>query len=207
MFYLSKTPRWLRPLHSDAWWKLPGEGNKLYLSFDDGPHPIITPFVLDALDKVGAKASFFCIGNNVTRYPEVYKDIIARGHRVGNHTYDHLNGWKTADAIYAENVVRAGELIQSNLFRPPYGRLKKSQKKLIKLHNPACQLVMWDVLSGDFDLKLNARQCQELVLKGVEPGSIVVFHDSEKAFPRLGPMLLETLEMLAGKGFSMEALP
>lgn len=207
MFYLSKTPRWLRPLHADAWWKLPGEGNKVYLSFDDGPHPSITPFVLDALDKVGAKASFFCIGNNVKRYPEVYKDILARGHRVGNHTFDHLNGWKTPDTLYADNVFRASELIQSNLFRPPYGRLKKTQKNLIKLQNPAFQLVMWDVLSGDFDLKLNARQCQELVLKGVEPGSIVVFHDSEKAFPRLEPMLIETLEMLAGKGFSMEMLP
>jgi peptidoglycan/xylan/chitin deacetylase (PgdA/CDA1 family) len=207
MFYLSKTPRWLRPLHSDAWWKLPGEGNKLYLSFDDGPHPVITPFVLDALDKVGAKASFFCIGNNVTRYPEVYKDIIARGHRVGNHTYDHLNGWKTADAIYAENVVRAGELIQSNLFRPPYGRLKKSQKKLLNLQKKPLQLVMWDVLSGDFDTRLDARKCQEFVLKGVEPGSIVVFHDSEKAFPRLGKMLVQTLERLADKGFQMKSLP
>lgn len=207
MFYLSKTPRWLRPLHSDAWWKLPGEGKKLYLSFDDGPHPSITPFVLEALDKVGAKASFFCIGNNVQRYPEVYQDIIARGHRVGNHTYDHLNGWKTEDSRYVDNVLKAEKLIRSNLFRPPYGRLKKSQKKLIKLQNPAFQLVMWDVLSGDFDLQLSAQKCRDLVLNGVEPGSIVVFHDSEKAFPRLGAMLTETLEKLAAKGFSMEALP
>jgi hypothetical protein len=197
----------MRSLHRDAWWKLPAEDRSIYLTFDDGPHPSITPFVLEALDKVGAKASFFCIGKNVRQYPEVYNEILLRGHSVGNHTYDHLNGWKTEDALYVENINQASELISSNLFRPPYGRLKKSQKKLLNLQKKPLQLVMWDVLSGDFDTRLDARKCQEFVLKGVEPGSIVVFHDSEKAFPRLGKMLVQTLERLADKGFQMKSLP
>lgn len=197
----------MRSLHRDAWWKMPAEDNKIYLTFDDGPHPSITPFVLDTLEKVGAKASFFCIGNNVRQFPEVFEEIKARGHRIGNHTYDHLNGWKTKDDLYVENVKRASELINSNLFRPPHGRLKKSQKKLLKLNKIDFQLVMWDVLSGDFDVKLDYRDCMKNVMKGVEPGSIIVFHDSEKAFPRLGKMLGETLEILADGGFQMIALP
>ena len=197
----------MRSIHRDAWWKIPVEDKKIYLSFDDGPHPSIPPFVLDELDRVNAKASFFCIGNNVRQFPEVYADIVERGHRTGNHTHDHLNGWRSKDEVYVENVKQANEWIDSNLFRPPHGRLKKSQKKLLKLQKSDFQLVMWDVLSGDFDLQLDHRDCMKNVMKGVEPGSIIVFHDSEKAFPRLGKMLRETLEILAGKGFQMAGLP
>jgi len=132
----------------------------LYLPFDDGPHPTITPFVLDTLREYQAKATFFCIGKNVESYPGIYAQIMFEGHAVGNHTQHHVNGWKVSDDAYLEDISTAAKHIKSNLFRPPYGRISFSQIKALGLH-PALpqQIVMWDVLSGDFDTTISGEQC------------------------------------------------
>ena len=196
--YLVKTPWLLRQLYSSLIWHLPNEENKIYLTFDDGPHPTITPFVLDVLKKYNAKATFFCIGKNVTSHPEIYLRIIEEGHRVGNHTYSHLNGWKAKDREYFADILEAEQVIETDLFRPPYGRISRVQAKEIL---PKFKIIMWDILSGDFDIKLSPQKCLEYVTKKTKPGSIIVFHDSEKAFPRLEYALPKALEFFAEKGF------
>jgi peptidoglycan/xylan/chitin deacetylase (PgdA/CDA1 family) len=203
--YVVKTPRWLRALYpSDITWKMPADKKEVFLTFDDGPHPTITPFVLQCLRQYNAKATFFCIGKNVKQYPHIYDQIINEGHAVGNHTYNHLNGWKTGDIIYLKNVVLAQQAIHSTLFRPPYGRITKSQVREL---SPVFKIVMWDVLSGDFDISLSPQKCADNVIKNTAPGSIIVFHDSEKAFPRLELALPKTLEFLSCKGYIMGSIP
>lgn len=203
--YLVTTPWWLRKLFSsDLIWKMPTEKKEVYLTFDDGPHPTITPFVLNCLKQYNAKATFFCIGKNVQQYPDVYQQVLDEGHTVGNHTYNHLNGWKTGDIHYIKNVVLAQQNINSKLFRPPYGRIAKSQVREL---SPIFKIIMWDVLSGDFDLNLSPQQCFDNVATNAAPGSIVVFHDSEKALPRLQIALPKTLDFLAKNGYEMKAIP
>lgn len=208
MLYFSRTPWWLKKLYSSYTWEVNTDEKIIYLTFDDGPHPTITPFVLDELRKLDAKACFFCIGKNVAAYPEVYRRILDEGHAVGNHTYDHLNGWKINDADYLKNVKAAAEIIQSPLFRPPYGRIRKSQAKKIHdaLKEKSAQIIMWTVLSGDFDVNLSKEKCLSGILKGIRPGSIIVFHDSEKAFPRLEYALPALLADFSAKGFRFEAI-
>lgn len=207
MFYLVKTPWWLKQLYPYGRWKIPGDGKKIYLTFDDGPHPDITPFVLECLQKHRAKATFFCIGKNVVANPHVAQMILAGGHRIGNHTQNHLNGWKTSDDVYIENVQQARQHIDSALFRPPYGRIRKSQVRKLKQQYPEIDIIMWDVLSADFDISIDARQCIDNVMKHTRPGSIIVFHDSEKAFPRLQKALPVILDQLASKGYVFELIP
>lgn len=186
------------------------QGKKVYLSFDDGPHPEMTLFVLAELRKYGAKATFFCIGDNVRKYPEVYKQLLIEGHKVGNHTYNHLNGWKTDDQVYIDNVYKAAELIDSDLFRPPYGKITGFQSKLLRgdsvSNRKPFKVIMWDVLSGDFDLSITGEKCAKNVISRVGPGSIITFHDSEKAFPRLKIALPEVLKYLAERGYSFEVV-
>ncbi|GEO09872.1 polysaccharide deacetylase [Segetibacter aerophilus] len=182
---------------------MPADKNEVYLTFDDGPHPTITPFVLRYLRQYNAKATFFCIGKNVKQYPHIYEQIINEGHKVGNHTYNHLNGWKTGDIIYLKDVVLAQQVIDSNLFRPPYGRITKSQVRELC---PIFKIILWDVLSGDFDVSLSPQKCADNVIKNTTSGSIIVFHDSEKAFPRLEFALPKALEFLSEKGFAMKAM-
>ena len=191
----SLVQKWLYPRFT---WKKPSFENKVYLTFDDGPHPEITPFVLDTLAAYQAKATFFCIGKNVAAYPEIYKRIIRDGHATGNHTYNHLNGWRTADAEYLKNVREAAAVIDSNLFRPPYGRITRFQAKLL-MEKMGYKIIMWTVLSGDFDENLPGERCLENVVKNTRPGSVVVFHDSEKAFKRLQFALPRTLEELSSR--------
>ncbi|MGZ5248438.1 MAG: polysaccharide deacetylase family protein, partial [Flavitalea sp.] len=135
----------------------------MYLTFDDGPHPIATPFVLDALKAHNAKATFFCIGKNVEAFPELYRRILLEGHRVGNHTYHHLNGWKMSDQDYVADILKAKKVIDSNLFRPPYGRITNFQAKLLQRNFTAKEelfrIIMWNVLSGDFDQSIDGEQC------------------------------------------------
>lgn len=186
--YLSRPPWLLQKWYSKAIWK-GKDKNAIYLTFDDGPHAEITSFVLHELAKVHAKATFFCIGKNVQENFEVYKNIIQHGHAVGNHTHDHLNGWKTDDELYLNNVKEAKKYIDSRLFRPPYGRISKFQ--LSQLNAPAFQLtcIMWSLLSNDFDKNLSPELCRDNILLKSRGGDIVVFHDSEKAFDRLAVAL------------------
>lgn len=205
--YLTKTPFLLRALYPSCTWKMPANEKSIYLSFDDGPHPIATPFVLEQLEKYNAKASFFCIGKNVVEHPEIYQQLISHGHTVGNHTMHHVNGWKTEDDLYLQNIAQASMQIQSNFFRPPYGRIKKSQIRKIRADKSMPQeIIMWDVLSGDFDTSISGQQCLNNVLKHSQAGSIVVFHDSAKAWDRLQVALPATLEYFTQKGFQFRAL-
>lgn len=206
MFYLVRTPWWLKKLYSGLIWQLPTKEKLLYLSFDDGPHPEVTPFVLDELKKYNARATFFCIGKNVREYPQIYKRVLMEGHRVGNHTQNHLNGWKVQDKQYIANVREAATLIDSDLFRPPYGRISAFQSKILRDVPFNLKIVMWHVLSGDFDRDIDARRCARNVTRHAGPGSIVVFHDSEKAFDRLKGALPEVLEYFAKKGYRFEAI-
>ena len=200
--YLIKTPFWLRAFYPKCTWNIPSKEKVIYLSFDDGPHPEATPFVLAELKKYDAKATFFCIGNNVLKHPNIYESILQEGHRVGNHTYDHLNGWKTDTNTYLENIKDAATLIDSPLFRPPYGRITKRQIKALKQSNHLPnEIIMWDVLSGDFDTELQPEQCWHQVKKAVRPGSIIVFHDSEKAWQRMQYALPRTIDYFLAQGY------
>jgi peptidoglycan-N-acetylglucosamine deacetylase len=206
--YLIKTPFWLRAFYPKCTWNIPSNDKVIYLSFDDGPHPEATPFVLAELKKYHAKATFFCIGNNVLKHPNIYESILQEGHRVGNHTYDHLNGWKTTTNDYIENIKDATNLIESNLFRPPYGRITKRQiRALSSMKNLPQQIIMWDVLSGDFDLKLNGEDCARNVIKNTKPGSIIVFHDSQKAWDRMSVALPMVLAYFSQLGYRFETIP
>lgn len=207
MFYFAHTPWLLKKLFPYGVWDIPAIGKEVYLTFDDGPHPTITNFVLKQLHEYNAKATFFCIGKNVNEHPQVYEQIIQQGHRTGNHTQHHLNGWKTNDADYVENISLAQKLIDSNLFRPPYGRIRKKQVALIREKFPDFKIIFWNVLSADFDTHLNASTCINYVLKYTRPGSILVFHDSEKAFPRLEKTLPVVLKELTSRGFLFKAIP
>ena len=207
MYYFVKTPGWLKKVYKNRIWDMPAkEKETLYLSFDDGPHPIITPALLDVLQNYQAKATFFCIGENVKKYPDVYQRIIQEGHAVGNHTQTHLNGWKTKDEIYLADIRDAANYIDSNLFRPPYGRMTRFQQKQI-FHQPKpLQVVMWSVISGDFDAGINAERCLQNVLYNSKPGSIIVFHDSDKAKMNMEFAVPRTLNYFSKKGFCFDKI-
>lgn len=206
--YFIKTPWWAKKLFSSYVWDIPVTEKIVYLTFDDGPHPTITPWVLNELKKHDAKASFFCIGNNVLKYPEVYEQVVKTGHVIGNHTNHHLNGWKTKTDDYLKDVAEASKFISTNLFRPPYGRIKSAQAKgLAKSMNISkSNVIMWDVLSADFDKTISKQQCANNVLKNVKPGSVIVFHDSEKAFPNLEYALPVVLTTLKNEGYKFEEI-
>jgi len=203
--YLVKTPWWLRALYPKLIWQIPANEKIIYLSFDDGPHETATNFVLDTLAKFNAKASFFCIGKNVLKYPTIYKQIIDEGHAVGNHTQHHANGWEVSNELYFKEIDQAAALIKSNLFRPPYGRIKRAQ--INKIINNPYKIIMWSVLSGDFDLKLSPEACCNNVLNNAKSGSIVVFHDSAKAWERMSYALPIVLAHFSNLGYRFKAIP
>ena len=196
----------MRALYPSFTWQMPENNRNIYLSFDDGPHPQVTPFVLDQLKDFKAKASFFCIGDNIVKYPKVYERIVNEGHTIGNHTQNHLNGWKSPTTKYLENVAAAANYIDSNLFRPPYGKIKRFQAKQLQ-ENLGLKIIMWSVLSGDFDQQILPEKCLQNVLLNTRPGSIVVFHDSEKAWKRLVYALPKVLEYFTEKGFQFKIIP
>jgi peptidoglycan/xylan/chitin deacetylase (PgdA/CDA1 family) len=207
MFYLVRIPWWLKRLYSGLVWRMPaGREKVLYLSFDDGPHPVATPFVLDELKKYEARATFFCIGKNVQEYPQIYRRVLMDGHRVGNHTQDHLNGWKTADKKYLENIRDAALVIDSDLFRPPYGRITRFQSSILRGAPFNYKIVMWEVLSADLDRRVTPERCGRNVIRHAGPGSIVVFHDSEKALERLREALPAVLKHFSGLGYRFGAI-
>ena len=207
MFYLVKTPSLLKKLYPECIWNMETKKNEIYLTFDDGPHPQVTQFVLDELKKFNAKATFFCIGKNVKEHFDIYKQIISEGHRPGNHTFNHLNGWKTADKKYLDDIKQAADIIDSPFFRPPYGRATKFQMKALQEDKFQLKTIMWDVLSGDFDEKITPENCYLNVVKYAKAGSIIVFHDSLKALPRLQYALPLVLRFFSEKGFVFKVLP
>ena len=206
MFYLVKTP-WLveKLLFPNYIWRISVTGKTVFLTFDDGPHPVATDFVLKELERFNAKASFFCVGKNVAAHPDIYQRIINGGHRAGNHTYDHCNGWEVTDEAYLKSIAAAAKYIDSPLFRPPYGKISRFQAKQVleKFHY---DIIMWSVLSGDFDIRLSPEECWKNVMKATEPGSVIVFHDSEKAMKRLRYALPKTLEYFSEKGYTFESI-
>ena len=206
MFYLVKTPWLLKKFYPECTWDIKTKDKILYLTFDDGPHPEATPFVLEELKRYNAKATFFCIGKNVEEYFDIYKRIIEDGHAVGNHTYDHLNGWNTGDKKYLDNVYKAKKIIDSNLFRPPYGRISKFQLRQLPGEKYKLKPIMWSVLSGDFDEEVSAEECYLTVSRNAKAGSIVVFHDSSKALPRLRYALPLVLKYCKEKGFEFKSI-
>lgn len=178
--------------------------NAIYITFDDGPHEEATPFVLATLKAFHAKATFFCIGKNVTLHPSLFQQILSEGHTVGNHTHNHLNGWKTSIKQYIQNTHKASLQIPSVLFRPPYGRVRPLQAKY--LMQQGYQVVMWSLLSGDFDTNITPEMCWENVKTNVKPGDIIVFHDSTKAYPRMKYALVKLLELAQEKQWQCLAL-
>jgi peptidoglycan/xylan/chitin deacetylase (PgdA/CDA1 family) len=206
MIYFTKTPWVLKKLYPECIWEVKEPGKNIYLTFDDGPHPQATPFVLQELKKYQAKATFFCVGKNVKDYFEIYKQIISAGHKPGNHTFNHLNGWKTPDKKYLDDIVQAASFIDSNLFRPPYGKITKFQLKALRGEKINLKTIMWNVLSGDFDEKITPENCYLNVMNNAQSGSIVVFHDSLKALPRLEYALPRVLTYFAEKGFQFNAI-
>jgi peptidoglycan/xylan/chitin deacetylase (PgdA/CDA1 family) len=200
----------IKKLFSNYVWDIPNNENKVYLTFDDGPTPEITEWTLNQLKEYNAKATFFCIGDNVRKYPEIFQKVINEGHSIGNHTFNHLNGWKTSTSDYIENVkLYETEHCKLNtehckLFRPPYGKIKPSQSKILRKFG--YKIIMWDIIPYDFDYIISKEQCLENILKNVKSGSIIVFHDSKKAFTNLEYILPRTLEFLKKKGYVCEKI-
>jgi len=196
-------PQLVQLMGKSCTWKVKTNDKKLFFTFDDGPHPEITAWVLDELAKYQAKASFFCVGDNVVKYPGTYKRIIAEGHAVGNHTFNHINGWKHDNKSFFENIDECAKYIDSTLFRPPYGKLKLSQFNHIKKSH---QIIMWDRLSRDFDPMLDIEESLKAMKKNVSAGHIFVFHDSEKAERNLKILLPQLLKHFSELGYSFDSL-
>ena len=222
-FYWIKTNKFIKKIFPNYVWDIPNVENKIYLTFDDGPTPEITEWVLEQLKKHQAKATFFCIGKNTNSHKDIFFKIIDEGHSIGNHTYNHLKGWITSTEDYLDNIALCKSEInnaspvlyrsglnsgiwnlQSLLFRPPYGKIRKSQSK--KLRQLGYKIIMWDVLSADFDQTITPEKCLENVLQNVQSGSIIVFHDSLKAFKNLEYTLPKSLEILKQRGFVFELI-
>lgn len=188
-------------------WEMPKTGEKtIYLTFDDGPHPTITPLVLEILKRYDAKATFFCIGNNVRQFPQTFELVKKEGHSVGCHTFNHENGWKTSTQNYVDSVLAANELIQSNLFRPPHGKISSSELKNLKSQISKLKIVAWTVIAYDWDHALSPEDVYQNVIRNAGDGSIVTFHDSFKAYSNMISALPRVLDYYSSKGFVFKAL-
>ncbi|HNP33069.1 MAG TPA: polysaccharide deacetylase family protein [Flavobacterium sp.] len=210
MSFWIKTNLLIKRIFSNYVWEIPNNGNKVFLTFDDGPIPNVTEWTLEQLKAYNAKATFFCIGNNIEKHPEVFKKVIQEGHAIGNHTYNHLKGWQTPTDEYIENTkfcqseITKNKLSNTTLFRPPYGKIKPTQSLILR--KLGYKIIMWDILSCDFDQTITPEKCLDNVLKNVKSGSIIVFHDSIKAEQNLKYVLPKTLEFLKEKGFICERI-
>ncbi len=226
--YFVKIPKFVQRLFPKRTWMLPNDKNIVYLTFDDGPIPQVTPWVLDLLKEYHAKATFFCIGDNINKHPNIFKRLISEGHSVGNHTYHHLNGWETKTEEYIDNCEKFDEILNchtklaeatyqndnseihsqkstiKNLFRPPFGKLTSSQFNI--LQKKGYKIIMWDVLSADFDPNISIEKCLDNVLKNLQPGSIVVFHDSLKSEEKLRYVLPKVLEYIKYEGYYCKSI-
>lgn len=204
-----QTPFFLPWLYPSLVWRLDRGNRDLYLTFDDGPVAGPTEFVLDQLEKNRMKATFFCIGDNIGKYPHVFQRIVAGRHAVGNHTFNHLNGWKTASADYIANVgaFEAAALAEklpdrTTLFRPPYGKITRRQISALRGYT----IIMWDVLSKDYDRRLSPEQCLRRTINACRPGSIIVFHDSHKAEKNMTYTLPRLIDHFGGMGYRFRSL-
>jgi peptidoglycan/xylan/chitin deacetylase (PgdA/CDA1 family) len=206
-FYWIKTNSLIKRIFSNYIWDIPNMENKIYLTFDDGPTPEITEWVLNILKEHQIKATFFCIGKNIEKHPALFNKVIDSGHVVGNHTFNHLNGWNTPIGDYLENIDLCKSEIHNLkplLFRPPYGKIKTTQSK--KLRKLGYKIIMWDVLSADFDQNISPEKCLENVLQNTQSGSVIVFHDSVKAFKNLEYTLPRSIEILKQRGFEFDVI-
>jgi peptidoglycan/xylan/chitin deacetylase (PgdA/CDA1 family) len=197
--FIEQPPFFFRMLFPGACWRIDKSQKQVYLTFDDGPIPEVTPWVLDVLDSYQIKACFFCVGDNVKKYPDIYRMIIDRGHQVGNHTYSHLHGWILSAEKYQRNVDEADALIGSRLFRPPHGHLP--MKCFFQL-KATCKIIMWDVVTRDYSKRMTAKGVFNVVRRYTRPGSIIVFHDSMRSWNRLQTALPKSIEWLKAQGYS-----
>ena len=227
--FVHKTNFLMRALYPDFIWRIPTENKEIFLTFDDGPIPEITEFVLEELEKYKAKATFFCIGGNIEKYPDIFQKVVNQQHTIGNHTFNHVRGWDVDDNYYIDNFNECEEIIvdRSSMFdilfsttehrtsntkpkrrshrkfRPPFGRIKRGQaKEILKTH----EIVMWDVLTGDYDQSLPKERVLSKTLKHIEKGSIVLFHDSIKASKNMMYALPKVLEHFSEQGYNFKAL-
>lgn len=202
--YFVKTPLLLQRFFSGFIWKIKNDNKEVFLTFDDGPIPVVTEFILDILKRQQVKATFFCVGENVQKHQAIYNRILQEGHQTGNHTFNHLNGWKTPLKKYTENVLKTQNFVNGKLFRPPYGKITSKQTKLLRQNG--FKIVMWTVLSGDFDKNKSSETCFNNVINNTDSGSILVFHDNQKSKDKLELILEKTIVALKQKGFRFELL-
>ncbi len=205
--YWHKTPKWLQWIYSGLEWHGPRDRKVLYLTFDDGPIPDETPFILDTLASYGVKATFFCVGDNIRKHPALFREVVAAGHSTGNHTMHHVKGWGMETTKYLEDVRECDEWLKKEggtpgLFRPPYGKATRGQLRTLKSH----RVIMWDVLSGDFDTSLSPGRCLDKTLRATRNGSIVLFHENVKAHDRVRYALPAYIETMQEQGFEFDAL-
>ena len=201
---IERPPLLFRLLFPEAIFRISGRRKRIFLTFDDGPIPEVTPWVLDTLDRYGVKATFFMVGDNVRRHPELLEEVRRRGHALGNHTMHHIQGSKTSTAEYIRDVSEADALIHSNIFRPPHGWLRWKQAAALKSD---FNLVMYDLVTRDYSRRLTADDVVDNVRRFARKGSIIVFHDSLKSWPRLEKALPESIEWLLENGYDFDTLP
>ncbi len=202
---MSRFPLFARwAMFSFAITHMPRNERHIYLTFDDGPHPSITPDVMQILDQYAVKATFFCVGENIQTYPEIFQLLKNKGHGVGNHSFSHRNGWKTTNAEYLSDIKACENFTKTGLFRPPYGKLSISQAKILSRHY---RIVLWSLLSRDYDESLLSEKILRTLLSRTKSGDIIVFHDSAKAFPRMIQVLPFYLEAMLEKGFTFDVIP
>ena len=202
---IEQPPVLYRALFPGARWRIENKNSKtIYLTFDDGPIPEITPWVLDILDSFDIKATFFCVGDNVRKHPDIYNDVSERGHQVGNHTFNHIQGWKYGNKEFLYNANMAKQLIESNLFRPPHGHMR--YKQCSQLQAEGYEVIMWDVVTRDYSKRMNPEQVLQNVKKYARDGSIIVFHDSLKAENNLKYALPKSIEWLLNEGYTFKRI-
>jgi len=205
----AKTPALVKQYYENYIWEIAESDNGIYLTFDDGPIPDVSTWILDLLDSYGIKATFFCVGDNVKKHPNTFEHLVKSGHGVGNHTFNHLNGWNTKTRKYLENIKKTTDIfknhgIKTKLFRPPYGKLRPQQSKAIKALG--YDIIFWSVLSKDYSLKLSSQQVFNNIIQHAKAGSIIVCHDNIKAFKHLKAILPHAIETLLQKGFEFKTL-
>ena len=203
MHKLIKTPTLIQFFFPSLLWSKKRDKKILYLTFDDGPYNMLSPFILDELKKYKAKATFFYLGSKAEKYPQLIKRCKDENHKIGNHSYSHPNGWKTKNSRYYQDIEKANKLLNSNLFRPPYGRIKPSQINHLKKYY---KIIMWDILSWDFDKKTSAEECYNNIINNTKPGSIIVLHENEKSAKNVKEVLPKILSYFSSQGFKFEKL-